>query len=117
MAFLQQSIEENETSPEILLVETVTETTESLNSSIEEVEIDFVAKIKKILFTLWRKIVVIRKHNDENVPQDRRGGQIKRVRLYHVWPGKNVRMLLLFVFDYITSQIQRSFFFFEFYLF
>ncbi|XP_055823209.1 probable protein S-acyltransferase 6 [Solanum dulcamara] len=90
MASLQQSIEENETNPEILLVETVTESAESLNSSIEEVEIDFVAKIKKILFTLWRKIVVIRKHNDENVPQDRRGDQMKRVRLYHVWPGKNV---------------------------
>ncbi|XP_049353062.1 probable protein S-acyltransferase 6 [Solanum verrucosum] len=81
MASLQQPIQEIETSPDVVLsVETVIETTESHNSSIEEVEsTDFVAKIKKNIFTLWR-----------NVTQDRHGDQIKQVRLYHVWPGKNV---------------------------
>ncbi|KAH0650954.1 hypothetical protein KY284_030866 [Solanum tuberosum] len=95
MASLQQPIQEIETSPDVVSsVETVIETTESHNSSIEEVETDFVAKIKKNIFTLWR-----------NVTQDRHGDQIKQVRLYHVWPGKNVRMLLLFVFYYIHLTI------------
>ncbi|KAH0656179.1 hypothetical protein KY285_031061 [Solanum tuberosum] len=87
MASLQQPIQEIETSPDIVSsVETVIETTESHNSSIEEVETDFVAKIKKNIFTLWR-----------NVTQDRHGDQIKQVRLYHVWPGKNVFANLIMV--------------------
>lgn len=99
MASVQQIIEENEMSTEVAPVDTLIETTESHNSSIEKVEIDFVAKLKEKIFTLWRKIVGIRKPNEENTTQNHRADQIKRVRLHHVWPGKNVRMLLLFVFD------------------
>ncbi|XP_004243839.1 probable protein S-acyltransferase 3 [Solanum lycopersicum] len=92
MTYLQQPIQEIEIVPEVSPADTVIETTESHNSSIEEVEIDFVAKIKKILFILWRKIIEIRNRNlnEENVPQSHREDQIERVRLYHVWPGKNV---------------------------
>ncbi|KAK4366691.1 hypothetical protein RND71_014571 [Anisodus tanguticus] len=60
------------------------EIAESLNISIEEVEIDFLAKIKKKLFTLRRSIVGIKTLYKENVTQNHRGD-----RLYNVWPGKN----------------------------
>lgn len=106
MTYLQQPIQEIETVPEVSPADTVIETTESHNSSIEEVEIDFVAKIKKILFTLWRKIIEIRNRNlnEENVPQSLREDQIEQIRLYHVWPGKNVRMLLLFGKAFVHSN-------------
>ncbi|MCD7468536.1 hypothetical protein HAX54_006871 [Datura stramonium] len=83
MASLQQPIEENETSTEV-------SPTELQNSSIEEIEINFLAKIKKILFTLWRDVIGVRTLHKENLTQNHRGDRTNGVRLYHVWPGKNV---------------------------
>ncbi|KAK4369414.1 hypothetical protein RND71_013206 [Anisodus tanguticus] len=60
MASLQQPIEENETNSEITQVDAVIETTELQNLSIEEVEIDFLAKIKKLLFNVWRNVIGIK---------------------------------------------------------
>ncbi|KAJ8568521.1 hypothetical protein K7X08_028054 [Anisodus acutangulus] len=88
MASLQQPIEENETNSEITQVDAVIETTELQNLSIEEVEIDFLAKIKKLLFTVWRNVIGIKPLHKENVTQNHRGD-----RLYHICSGKNVFFL------------------------
>ncbi|XP_075080097.1 putative protein S-acyltransferase 6 [Nicotiana tabacum] len=93
MASLEQPIEENDTTSVVAQVDTVIETMESQNLSIEEVEIDFLGKFKKILFTLWKNVVGIKTHNEENVTQNYRGDRVERVRLYHVWPGNNVFFL------------------------
>ncbi|XP_060190385.1 probable protein S-acyltransferase 6 [Lycium barbarum] len=80
-------------SAEVAQVDAVIEIVESQNLSLEEVEIDFLAKIKKMLFNLWRNVVGTRTLNEDNVTQNSPGDRTKRVRLYHVWPGKNVFFL------------------------
>ncbi|XP_016433032.1 putative protein S-acyltransferase 6 [Nicotiana tabacum] len=93
MASLEQPVEENDTSCVVAQVDAVIETTESQKLSIYEVEIDFLAKIKKMLFTFWKNVVGIKTRNEENVTQNHRGDRAERVRLYHAWPGNNVFFL------------------------
>lgn len=56
-----------------------------------EVEFDFLSSSKKIPTLLWKKIIRFK-----SVVQDRCiriccGDEIERTRVYHVWPGNNVR--------------------------